>query len=88
MFVNGELSTNTTAVDENDDTEYDCVLISSRPSLYRGETPMPMTSGVCGYKFQIINANEEFGFSFDILKDSASALVFGSSFIAVALAFF
>jgi hypothetical protein len=49
---------------------------------------MPITSGVCGYKFQIINQNEEFGFSFDILKDSASALVFGSSFLAVALAFF
>lgn len=75
-------------VDEDDDAEYDCVLVSTRPSAYMQETPMPLASGICGYKFQIFNKNEEFGFSFDILKDNAAALAFGSSLLAITLALF
>ena len=75
-------------VDENGNADYDCVLMSSRPNFYTEETPMPLTSGICGYKFQIINQNEEFGFSIDILKDNATALAFGSSLLAITLALF
>lgn len=86
LFANGGLAVNSTVVDE--DGDYDCVQMSSRPNFYTNETPMPLSSGICGYKFQIINQNEEFGFSIDILKDNATALAFGSSLLGVALAFF
>ena len=87
-FISGDLGLDSGVVDENEDAEYDCVLVSTRPSLYTEETPMPLTSGICGYKFQIFNKNEEFGFSFDILKDNAAALDFGSSLLAITLALF
>jgi len=59
------------------------------PTIYQSETPMQLRDGVCGFKFQLINVNKEFGFSFNILRDNAFfALSASSALLASAIAFF
>jgi hypothetical protein len=59
------------------------------PTIYRTETPMQLRDGICGYKFQVINVNKEFGFSFNILRDNAFfALSASTALLATALAYF
>lgn len=49
---------------------------------------MPAGAGFCGHKYQIMNENEEFGFSINVLKDNATMMALGSSLIVAALALF
>jgi hypothetical protein len=50
---------------------------------------MQLRDGICGYKFQVINVNKEFGFSFNILRDNAFfALSASTALLATALAYF
>ena len=75
--------------EEDDDGEFDCVPMTQVPTIYRPETPMQLRDGICGYKFQLINVNKEFGFSFNVLRDNAFfALSASSALLASAIAFF
>lgn len=44
---------------------------------------MNYVAGMCGYKYQLINANENYNNKFQVLKDNAVTLVTGS--VALAL---
>jgi len=49
---------------------------------------MNWTDGMCGFKYQIDNANEFFEVGFTVLKDGAATLLAGSAMaVAAALAF-
>lgn len=59
------------------------------PKKYYSETPMSLSAGVCGFKFQLNNKNKEFGFSFNVLKDGGFyALSASASLLVAALVFF
>lgn len=58
------------------------------PQMYSSKMPMPAGAGFCGHKYQIMNENEEFGFSINVLKDNATMMALGSSLIVAALALF
>lgn len=88
----------TTEADEEEEEAHawDCVLPSEknrgRPKEYEGGVPLKTREGkVCGFRMQITNKNEEFGFSVNILRNeeaAASALGLGGLILATMLAYF
>ena len=52
-------------------------------SVYKKGEVMNHVGGMCGYKFQLINANENFSNKFKILKDQAVTLLTGSAALAL-----
>ena len=63
-----------------------CYAFSSVPESYENGLVMNHTGGMCGFKYQVTNSNEN-GFSskFRVMKDSASTLLAGSAMAIAAI---
>ena len=66
-----------------------CFQIDSVPTSYENGLVMNYTSGMCGFKYQVDNANESgFVSYFKVMKDNATTLLAGSAMaIAAVLSF-
>ena len=65
-----------------------CYAVSDVPTQYTNGLVMNYTKGMCGFKYQITNNNEEYPNEFQVLKDSAATLLASSAVaIAAVLAF-
>ena len=79
-------NTDLTEVAEED---MDCVRISDVPKIYESKTRLTNFRGVCGYKYQITNINENTQFSIKFMRNGAFYAVSAVSAVLVsAIAFF
>ena len=62
-----------------------CYAQTSVPSLYKNGKVNNYTEGLCGFKYQITNANAAYPNTFKVLKDGAAQLLAGSFAALVAL---
>ena len=63
-----------------------CYAINTVPDSYENGVVMNYTGGMCGFKYQITNANENgFASKFKVMKDSASTLLAGSAMAIAAI---
>ena len=67
-----------------------CYSLSSTPEAYENGLVMNYTGGMCGFKFQVTNNNEN-GFSskFKVMKDGATQVTcYGATLLAAVYALF
>lgn len=85
-FANGNLDPN--AHGSTEAAEFNCVRVSEIPKTYEPGMQMQLRSGICGYKYQLKNLNEEFGFSFKVQKSATQMVLTTGAIFAAALAMF
>ena len=63
-----------------------CYAINTVPEAYENGVVLNYTGGMCGFKYQVTNSNEN-GFSsrFKVMKDNASTLLAGSAMALAAI---
>ena len=65
-----------------------CYGVEDVPQSYDKGEPLNYTEGMCGFKYQITNANEDWPNDFTVMKDGAASLLSGAAvLLAATLAF-
>lgn len=52
-----------------------CYKVEETPQTYDKGQPLNYTDGMCGFKYQVTNANESYPNDFSVMKDGASTLL-------------
>ena len=61
-----------------------CYKVEDVPEPYEKGQPLNWTSGMCGFKYQITNDNEDYSNNFKVMKDGAANLFVGAAALLVA----
>lgn len=64
----------------------DCYAVKEEGDLYENGIVMNYTGGMCGFKYQIKNSNQQgFASAFKVMKDNATTLLAGSAMALAAV---